>query len=304
MTQDNNTEAYAGWKFLMYFLPLIFSFSLFILGKDGNVFGLPPHYISLVCVLSWGGVILSGAGYLYLAFSDAKKTYLLEQENKNQKMNVEDLEKEIESLRSKDALITGHLKELLAGYLQNLATGPLDFDEPSISKDRISLYSHDKTSDHFLLLARYSNDPELQKLQGRKYPRAQGCIGKAWTDGCFEITCLPAATNSKGKAAYIKASKKYNVPEEIAESLKMKSRYYFGYRIMDPMQKNALAVIVVESLRANRYTKKGLTDFFSPKSKHSYGSFLSEMLYSLQGHLPTPPEGEKVEEWGLQNGKA
>ena len=122
----------------------------------------------------------------------------------------------------------------------------LIYEENKFSRDeRISLYCYNDESEHFIMLARYSKNPELKSKGSGVYKAREGCIWKGWTNGTSCINGLPDYTDNKSE--YLKQMKsRGNISRATMKSLHMKPRSIGSFSINDFSNK-AIAVVVIES---------------------------------------------------------
>lgn len=125
-------------------------------------------------------------------------------------------------------------------------------------KERISIYL--KEGDKFVLYHRYSDDPDLKKPGRPFYPADEGCIGQAYRSGRCEKEDLPCP--QQDITAYKRIQKNdFNLSAGTIDNFKMLSRSYAAYAIYDdPHKRNKIAVIVFESLDAQRFSGLKLYD--------------------------------------------
>jgi hypothetical protein len=122
--------------------------------------------------------------------------------------------------------------------------------------DRISLYGHNGR--YFILAGRHSKHPEYSKIGRPMYPDNQGCIGKAWHNGDSFSDNLPDPTQDK--RGWIRSlEKEFNIPKSTAEAFVMKSRCLVARAIELPGEAR-IAVLLIESVRVNRFSTTALRD--------------------------------------------
>lgn len=107
--------------------------------------------------------------------------------------------------------------------------------------ERISVYKHDGSA--FIMLGRYSSNPEFNKPGRAIYPDNQGCIGEAWRNGSVEAHSLPLAFDLYCQ----KLSQTWRFEREVVSSFKMRSRSIAAYGI-NSRSGRRVAVIVFESI--------------------------------------------------------
>jgi hypothetical protein len=153
---------------------------------------------------------------------------------------------------------------------------------------RISLYVHDK--DHFMLLSRYSDNPEFSKVGRSIYPDSQGILGLAWQKGEYCADSFPDPSVEEN--LWIEMQKKRGgiKDENIPKHFKMKSREYFACALREPQEKNKIAVLVLEStLNKSLNLKKVRKLIKSPK-----GEVLNELLVQYKRYSPQASFAKKA----------
>lgn len=195
------------------------------------------------------GIIFGILGTLIIGFFHFRKQNRLSTlENK-----IGELESEQESvLHDLGAVIRGYLW----GIVENLNFGP---------DDRVTLYSHEAKIQSFIPLERISLNPIFNKKSRTSYPDNEGYIAKAWQEGFAFEENLPSFDTAKKK--YINKAKQVNFPESLHSVVRMKSRLYFGWRITDSKNEIPLAVLMIESLAPDRWTKEELEKYFLQEKK-------------------------------------
>lgn len=178
------------------------------------------------------------------AYKD-KKT--LKEENKEllkSKFNLEESERQVESLKSRLEKLN---KALAQSWLIKLNTD-LGLD----TNDRVTIYYHN--NDRFYLLARYSDNPEFRKIHRTKFQLNKGVISRVWQhDEHEEVDCPKFEDSSpNGYMGYMSAT--YNYDTNKLDSLHMKSHRMYGKGINN--QNNRLGAILVESTRCAIITEE------------------------------------------------
>lgn len=145
------------------------------------------------------------------------------------------------------------------------------------NNDRISVYSHEEQA--FIMLGRYSPNPEYKKPGRGIYPDDQGCIGEAWRQGKAIISNIP----TPGTKSYYREMLRWNITESVADSLRMKSQCYVGYAIHNN-HRDRIAVIVFESTASCGLNDKEINSKLLEGGEEMIALFL-EKMHSLE---PTP----------------
>ena len=162
---------------------------------------------------------------------------------------------------------------LMSLYLKGLAYRELQFDNQSMSCDRITIYAHDG-GNYFTPFGRICTNPELE-LPGRpKFEKNQGLISKAWQNG---ESWDKSGSASDDLEAQIKRLTKFGIPREEAARMRMRSRLLYARRVHGN-DGSPVAVIVVESTNAGRWAKQELKLVFDREQRSPYlGPFLDRM---------------------------
>jgi len=84
--------------------------------------------------------------------------------------------------------------------------------------------------------------------------------------------------------------KRENINKNVVRAFNMKSRLYYGYRIMDVINRNPLAVIIVESTDLSRYSKDELHKVFTLSNRALFISRLIEKIYPCLPKLQNAKE--------------
>jgi hypothetical protein len=167
--------------------------------------------------------------------------------------------------------------ETIDALLHSLASGPLKFGENGTYTERISLYIHDEDFQKFIQLGRVSLNPDYCKLGKRVYAEDEGCLGYTWNNG--EGFRNDYADPETDLAIYLEQMKHESLNKNVVKAFNMKSRLYYGYRVMDTKSRNCLAVIIVESTDPSRYSKEELHKVFGIPHRAFFISRIIEKLY-------------------------
>jgi hypothetical protein len=191
---------------------------------------------------------------------------------------VEQLERENEALRR---AVRDQGRDYLEHCSKRLSfiAGQLGFR----GSDRVSLYRFD--GDNFVMIGRYSEQPEL-KVPGRAiYPAGQGVIGMAWrsAQGRSFVDNLPDPAANLG--AYKEENlRRFNFPPEVVDGMAMKSRTIGAYVLKDLSGLGRAAVLVFESLEATRFTDADLGEVVAGP----HGRDLSLLIDIMKPQAPSP----------------
>lgn len=192
------------------------------------------------CNFPIGKFIYWGVVMLFLIFFITSLFYKKEMSELEKKINsINDLEtKLVEEVNSSNELFNSYLRLLVKS---------INFTH----NDRISVY---KVSENkFQLIGRTSINPILMEKGRNEYPIKEGFIGKGWQEEEFFINNLPCP-ETNFKQYYKKINDISPIPEEVVESMTMKSRNYFVYR-MDDNNEKPQAIFVFESKLPNGLKK-------------------------------------------------
>ncbi|MFP4106711.1 MAG: hypothetical protein ACLFVU_11550 [Phycisphaerae bacterium] len=197
------------------------------------------------------------------------------------------LEDELKSAQEEANLLIENVRNVIEGYLVTLADKRLDFGKSSDKGERVTLYVHDPKG-MFVPVGRFSFDPRYREINRPTYPDDRGCIAEAWTKGRFFDNEFPDPDEDID--AYLEYHRNYGIGREEAEALVMRSRTFFGYRVLDTRNRDPLAVVIVESTSTDRLKKSTLERVFGDRER----GFLSEMIETLRPHLSVPSVAEEA----------
>ena len=182
------------------------------------------------------GVIFSIIGGLSITF--------LSRGNKSLKNEVYRLKGELDLRKKRYA-------ELINGELLILSQ-ILNFE----NNERISLYKHEGKA--FVMLGRYSLNPEHRKKGRGIYPDTQGCIANAWRQGKVFVDNLPDVEEKYCQVV----QRDWNMPPDVTRGLTMRSRTIAAFSISD-FQNDRIAVIIFESVRDKAFREHKLQEIMS-----------------------------------------
>lgn len=130
-------------------------------------------------------------------------------------------------------------KILHAGLRTMMDTLPVDF-----AQARISIYRH--KGDHFIMLARVSDDLELQRPGRGRYPNTEGIIQKAWNGGSAVAVDLPEERSAWEQ----RCATEYKMDPASLRGLSMQALSIVGKRVdlTGGSQVVPVGLIVIESL--------------------------------------------------------
>jgi hypothetical protein len=221
----------------------------------------------------WGVLfIISAIGFIIgniFAALQTKRITQLEEKIETHHATISNLESDLDRMQ----LV---YRDLFDGQLAMLANR-FSFHDT----ERISVYKHDGKA--FVMLGRYSKNPEYRKPGRVMYPEGEGCIGFAWQNGEAFIDDLPDCGTQKN--AYLdKVCGEWNIKRAVVRKMKMKSRSYAAYAIYDIKGFTRVAVIVFESMRVHVFNRDELRVILTTTE----GKRISQFLDTAQSILPTP----------------
>jgi hypothetical protein len=154
--------------------------------------------------------------------------------------------------------------------------------------DRITIYIHDTAGpqdDSFVNVARYSPNPSFDK-QGRNiYPANEGCIKQVWEKGeCFEPNILAA----DGKACRQEILDRYGISQAWVDKLSMNPAFLVGRRLPEKHFSKTPAIVIIESVEADRFTKEAVGAWFKEQSDS-----ILELINNLGDNIPRPSMAKK-----------
>lgn len=114
--------------------------------------------------------------------------------------------------------------------------------------ERISVYKPE--NEIFVMLGRFSLNPEFNRAGRGEYPLEQGCLGKAYREEKAIAMNLPDSTSSP-EEYYKQMERDWNIPKKTMKKCKMKSRSYAAFSLKDETGLSNVAVIVFESTRVD-----------------------------------------------------
>jgi hypothetical protein len=167
--------------------------------------------------------------------------------------------------------------DLFKHQLSLLANTDLDFNDT----ERISVYKHD--GEAFVMLGRYSKNPDFDRRGRGFYPDNEGVIGQAWHHGEAVADDLPDF--GEDPAGYIRCSREdWGIPEEVTRDFTMKSRNYVAFALEHPVRLERIAVVVFESVIVGKLNVEGLRRALETAEGRRIHQFL-DMMQSIE---PTP----------------
>lgn len=228
-----------------------------------------PAGICMAVQWHWSTVTLGIACYVLSEVGGWRRSVKLTKLTKD----IDSQARENEELRQFFEQTQQDYFDLLRDQLLILANDVFHFGDT----ERISVYKHD--GEAFLMLGRYSKNPDFDKRGRGIYPDDQGCISKAWREGfAFCKPALPEPNGKNGKAAWKeRLEQEWGIPKSVSNNFRMKSRAYAALAIEDVESKRRVAVVVIESTRADRLSFSVIQEEFQIREGKRIARFLKKM---------------------------
>ncbi len=189
------------------------------------------------------------------------------------------LEDQLQAFKDERDMWLQDIHALSEAYLLSLAKGPLKFGTQDNNCERITLYVHDSNGS-FLPIGRFSFNPCFTQKGRPKYPDNQGAIAKAWQHGWCFINDYPDPHTAE--IGYQKRCEKEGIPQDVLDTIRMKSRLFCGYTIWNSSHRRQLAVLLIEATEPERYTEQELKQLLQQKERE----YLCDLLERLEPRLP------------------
>jgi hypothetical protein len=189
---------------------------------------------------------------------------------------IRSLQDELRAAKDENARTLDDIFTLCNGYLFALAKG-LEFQ----NTDRISLYVNDAKTNQFVQLGRFSFKPAWNTNGRKVYPANCGCIGRAWDQDEYFANDYPNPDDNF--EAYATRCEEDGIARPLLETLRMRSRLYYGKTVRDMSGRHAVAVLIIESTVATRFTRGRLQQFYEETRQ-----YLSELVERIKPRIPTP----------------
>lgn len=183
------------------------------------------------------------------------------------------LKTERDIARSKSNDRAGALEGVLRAVLNDLSAG-LGLSTPAC---RVSIYCH--ANGEFVLLSRYSENPEHKKRGRPSYPESEGIIGKTWTQKRAVVVDLPS-----DRADWNQRAVADGISPETALGLRMQSRSIVGARIDARLAAESLplGVVIIESTAPRGVNARILDRLLEDRS----WAILQNAMANARSHLP------------------
>lgn len=153
------------------------------------------------------------------------------------------------------------------------------------SEERISLYTHQ--SQKFVMISRYSKNPEYDKKGRGIQDENQGVIGRAWREGSAFVCDLPAS-NGSDDFEYLRITEmNWSIDRSVARKFSMKSRTLGAYSIENTQGIRAF-VLVFESMDPLGFLPEDLDDLMRNSREMERISLLLDHLRNVTPELDIP----------------
>lgn len=157
------------------------------------------------------------------------------------------------------------------------------------SSERISIYGHNSENSNFVMICRFSKNPDYDKKGRGIHPDDKGVMGAAWREGKAFVDDLPKC-NGNDDFDYLRETEiNWGIDRHIAQKFSMKSRTFGSYSIEDKSGKKAF-VIVFESMNPHGFTMENLDDIMSKSKERRRFSLLLDQLKNV---TPNPNSATK-----------
>ena len=155
-----------------------------------------------------------------------------------QQSAIDKLKKDADAFYSIKRQIPTIIKIYVSGIYQNLNL---------TNDDRITLYL--SCDGGFLPCSRYSLNPSILSIKRPIYRNKQGVIQQVWMNAWWFDNKFPNPANEREYRNYHKEN--YGLTAAEVKSLSMKAELYCGIRILDTSNREAIAVLIIESMNKN-----------------------------------------------------
>lgn len=142
---------------------------------------------------------------------------------------------------------------------------------------RISIYRHEGSN--FIMLARFSTDPDKRKTGRGFYPSDQGCIGDAYRHGESVAMSIPDPAT---QAYFQTHAQSWKVPVHVASAFKMKSRSIVAIAVEEKDTYERPLVLVYESVNEKAFALRRLRAI-----TENYNDTLCQLYVTLKPLLPS-----------------
>lgn len=165
---------------------------------------------------------------------------------KRRKKNLQQCKGELEGLENKLVLVRREYYKLCSDIIKYMFS---EFFDASGGNGRVSVYKH--TKGMFMLLGRYSKNPEYN-IRGREtYTDSEGFINIGWQEGVFEIYDIPTwVGNGREYKSFIR--KFCDITENSLKQIKMKSCSFYIRRMENEDARNPIGIIVFEQIQGSK----------------------------------------------------
>lgn len=146
---------------------------------------------------------------------------------------------------------------------------------------RVSLYTHDPSTQNFNLITRYSDHPEFTKRNRALYPDT-GFIGQSWRQNECHADNFSDPMLNRDQWIKEQLERGFTQDEKMINSLSMFSRQYYGIVVRNNLTDSKIGVLIFESIIPNTLRVKDIKNLIQDEN----GWLLSELLKRQEKYLP------------------
>lgn len=259
----------------------------FVTGKNGNLVIIIITILLIVAIWSIRQTHFDKSGLLNENLEFSKINSGLEQTKRLLVEKIENVKGDFRLLN--EYSIESHLKMIS--------------DKTGLNSDnRISIYF--EFNNNFLLLGRFSENPNFKKTHAIQFSIDKGALSKAWQEGYYEDLKCPVYTKkpSSRKPYYEHNKTVYDFSKAKLDRLNMKSCNFIGHAIKDAG--NSIGVILFESTKHDLEIKKDLINEVFQNYQNvlarlvRLGKDYNHIIYSNTDKNKLSPEKELLKELG------
>lgn len=239
----------------------------------GNIYDFSWNYIQYVGFAISTLAVLFSANLYYTLLAIGVFLYVtgaILEKNKDEEIRkkaarLENVEEKLEDAQQANSTMKANLEEktkkLFRSILKIIVNKNLSFK----GSERISIFL--RSSENFILVARYSEHPEYTTTGRHIFPFGAGSISKAWKgpEG-YNYSCELPDKNAQPEKYYAFLENKHNIQRKVAEEFRMPSRFYYS-RVIYNLEEDRIGVLVVESEEPSKYEKGELDSFYEGNKK-------------------------------------
>lgn len=146
------------------------------------------------------------------------------------------------------------------------------------ASERISVYKH--SGNTFLMLGRFSLNPDFARRGRAAYPDAEGCIGNAWrsqSGTCFTNALPDPVTDMP--AYEVQQQGDWGVGPATTAGLSMRSRTIGAYSVLNPTATERQAIVVFESVLPGQIDDNAVQAFLTSKGSNQVVLFMDALKF-------------------------